>query len=62
MLLEPLDEVDRVERWRLEELCEAGYPAAIAYRLAREHSVDLHQAIELVEQGCPPELAARILL
>ena len=30
-------------------------------RLARDGRYDLHALIELVEHGCPPELALRIL-
>jgi len=29
--------------------------------LARRPGVDVHALIELVERGCPPDLAARIL-
>jgi hypothetical protein len=41
-------------------LREAGFPAALARSLAGKH-VDLHALLELVDAGCPPELAARIL-
>lgn len=33
----------------------------LARRLAADHAIDLHALIELVEGGCPPALAARIL-
>ncbi len=52
----PLDVVE----WRWCRLREAGFPAALARSLSREH-VDLHALLELVDAGCPPELAARIL-
>jgi hypothetical protein len=53
---------DPVEAWRLENLLEAGYPSEVAVELAI-CQVDLHKAIELVvDRGCPPELAGRILL
>lgn len=55
-------ETERVERWRLEELERAGYDAAQAQVLARRPEVDLHRAVDLVEQGCAPALAIRILL
>jgi hypothetical protein len=59
----PLDvELQRIERWRLEALERAGYPPADAVELAVRHDVDLHRAVQLVQQGCPPELALRILL
>lgn len=40
----------RIMRWRLEELQQAGYEDAAAL------------AIDLLRRGCPPALAARILL
>jgi hypothetical protein len=55
-------ELERVERWRAAELERAGYPAEAAARLAARHDVDLHRAVELVENGCPIELALKILL
>lgn len=55
-------EADRVEGWRLRELIAAGYPVVVAERIARDLTVDLHKAVELLRRGCPPELAARILL
>jgi hypothetical protein len=51
----------RIERWRAEELERAGYGPAEAAELAGRHDVDLHLAVELLEKGCPPELALRIL-
>ena len=54
-------ETERVERWRAEALEKVGYDLASALELAVRPDVDLHRAIELVEQGCPPELAVRIL-
>jgi hypothetical protein len=55
-------ELDRIERWRAQELERAGYDPLSAAELAASHEVDLHQAVELIRRGCPPELAARILL
>jgi len=55
------DEQDRVEGWRLHVLIEAGYPIDLAERIAAS-SADLHRAVELLENGCPPALAAEILL
>jgi hypothetical protein len=51
----------KVEAWRLHTLLEAGYPTMYADQLAGRTDVDLHQAVELVEQGCPPATAVRIL-
>ena len=47
--------------WRCDRLVDAGFPRGLATRLARDAGYDLHALIELVEQGCPPSLAARIL-
>jgi hypothetical protein len=55
-------EMERIERWRAEELERAGYEPRAAGRLAVRHDVDLHSAIELLERGCPTDLALRILL
>jgi hypothetical protein len=55
-------EQDRIESWRTEELERSGYGRRAASRLAARHDVDLHFAIELLERGCPPELAVKILL
>jgi hypothetical protein len=51
-----------VEAWRTEVLEHAGYPAEIAIALAADPHVDLHQAVALLEQGCPVLTAIRILL
>lgn len=51
-----------VEDWRLKQLIEADYPVDLATKLAVRSDVDLHQAIELVRQGCRPDVAAEILL
>ena len=54
-------ELDRVERWRTAELMRVGFPGDDAVALAARLDVDLHEAISLVERGCPTELAIRIL-
>ena len=55
-------EMERIERWRAEELERAGYEPRAAGRLAVRHDVDLHVAVDLLERGCPADLALRILL
>ena len=55
-------EDQRVRTWRLDVLFAAGYDFALATEIACRNDVDLHQAVELVRRGCPPALAARILL
>jgi hypothetical protein len=54
-------ELERVERWRTGELVRAGFAPGLAIELAARLDVDLHEAVALVERGCPPELASRIL-
>ncbi len=53
--------VDEVVRWRREQLVESGFALPLAVRIAKNARYDLHALIELVERGCPPELAERIL-
>jgi hypothetical protein len=55
-------EAEKVERWRAEALEKVGYDLESALELAARPDVDLHRAVNLVESGCPPELALRILL
>jgi hypothetical protein len=54
-------EQELVERWRAEALERAGFPENVAAELATRNDVDLHRAIELLENGCSPQLAADIL-
>jgi hypothetical protein len=42
-------------------LRKAGFGTALSEQLSHERGVDLHALIGLVERGCPPPLAARIL-
>ena len=54
-------EAERVERWRTSELMRVGFPGDDAVVLAARFDVDLHDAITLVQRGCPVDLAIRIL-
>lgn len=54
-------EVPEVVNWRRERLAEAGFSLPLAAGVAKDPRYDVHALIELVERGCPPELAARIL-
>jgi hypothetical protein len=56
------DEVELVLEWRLEQLERAGFKGQVVVDLAERRDIDLHQALHLVAAGCPPALAARILL
>ncbi len=60
-IIELESERAKVESWRLHVLIEAGYPLPLAERLAASEA-DLHEAAELLGQGCEPRLAAEILL
>lgn len=55
-------ESERVERWRTEELIRVGFDPDIAAVMAIEPGIDLHAATDLIARGCPPDIAARILL
>ena len=50
-----------VVRWRRERLVESGFTLPLAATIAKNARYDLHALIELVERGCQPELAVRIL-
>jgi hypothetical protein len=50
-----------LETWRARRLLDAGFAQELAERLAVMPAIDLHALLELVDRGCPPHLAARIL-
>jgi hypothetical protein len=47
--------------WRSEVLRHAGCEDALAWELAGDADIDLHDLLNLIDRGCPPHLAARIL-
>jgi hypothetical protein len=47
--------------WRASRLRAAGFTPQLADTLARDCTYDLHALLELVDRGCPADLAARIL-
>ena len=51
---------EALDDWRRRRLIAAGFAPAVAGDLA-DGAVDLHELLVLVDRGCPPELAARIL-
>ena len=53
--------VDEVVHWRREQLASSGFAPRLAGAIAGDPRYDLHELIELVELGCRPDLAARIL-
>jgi hypothetical protein len=50
-----------VAAWRLHRLLDAGFAPTLAAELATVPGLDVHALLELVDRGCAPELAARIL-
>ncbi len=54
-------ETGEVASWRRTQLLASGFPPRLAAELAGDRRFDLHAVIELVDSGCPPELAVRIL-
>jgi hypothetical protein len=55
-------EEERVFSWRHASLLAAGYDHRLAFKLALRPDVNLHVAVGLRRNGCPPDTAARILL
>ncbi|MGI8920291.1 MAG: hypothetical protein ACR2HD_01255 [Solirubrobacteraceae bacterium] len=53
--------IDTVVRWRVQRLRTAGLGAESAETLAEDPAYDLHALLELVDRGCPPDVAVRIL-
>jgi hypothetical protein len=54
-------EHDEMIAWRKEQLFRSGFSHRLATQVAHDGRYDLHRLIELVERGCQPELALRIL-
>ena len=57
---EPARRRDALDEWRRRRLMAAGFDAQLAVELA-DGDADLHELLVLVDGGCPPQLAARIL-
>jgi hypothetical protein len=55
------DDRERWVQWREGRLLSAGFGPDLADVLAHQERVDLHELLKLVDRGCPPHLAARIL-
>lgn len=51
---------ETLENWRRRRLIAAGFDTQLAAWLT-ESGVDLHELLVLVDRGCRPPLAARIL-
>jgi hypothetical protein len=53
---------EEVVAWRMEQLLRAGADPFCAVILAKRSGVDLHNAVDLLERGCPSKTALEILL
>ena len=47
--------------WRRDRLLSAGFNPDLAAELAIDAAIDLHAVLRLVDRGCPPALAVRII-
>lgn len=47
--------------WRRRRLMLAGFEARLAAEITADGAIDLHELLVLVDRGCPPAVAARIL-
>lgn len=47
--------------WRYDLLVRAGFAPTLAEQLTDDPRIDIHRLLELIDRGCPPHLAARIL-
>jgi hypothetical protein len=56
---ETIEQQDTVHRWRVARLARLGLPWPVAEAAAGQ--VDWHQMAALVQRGCAPRLALRIL-
>jgi hypothetical protein len=54
-------EANAIVEWRQAQLLGAGLEPFLAASVAAQADIDIHALIELVERGCPPPLAVRIL-
>ena len=50
-----------VHDWRVSRLVRLGIPAPLAEVYASHIDIDWHQIARLVQRGCPPLLALRIV-
>ena len=48
-------------QWRVKRLLGLGFSAELADRLAHDGRVDIHALLQLVDGGCQPDVAARIV-
>ena len=56
-----VDARQRLVQWRREYLAGVGVDPGLAASVAADLRWDLHALMQLLERGCPPDLAVRIL-
>lgn len=49
------------EQWRFDQAVKMGFSPALADEVMRHAEVDLHQLNNMLQAGCPHELAYEIL-
>lgn len=54
------DAAAEVREWRRRRLLDAGFPSELAEAVSVDARYDLHALLQLVDRGCPPDLAVRI--
>lgn len=59
---EPRNETEQIIRWRAEQLRDAGFQFEHGLAIAPRLDIDLHRALRMAEQGCPPDLVVEILV
>jgi hypothetical protein len=57
----PVEPGGNLAAWREQRLLRTGVEPELAAELAADCALDLRAMLELIERGCPPTLAARIL-
>jgi hypothetical protein len=57
----PNPDADPVVTWRAQRLMSAGVGPVIAYEVAQVHGFDIHALLDLLDRGCPVNLAVRII-
>jgi hypothetical protein len=55
------EQPSRTVDWRRRRLELAGFDSVRARELASASGIDLHELLTLLDRGCPPHLAARIV-
>jgi hypothetical protein len=60
-MAERVADVSTMVPWRRSRLRRAGFGARRSAALAADLRYDVWAMLELIDRGCPPELAARIV-